>query len=88
MLMGRTTKTALRADVSIRNLAGGKFWTRVWNRLATIAIYRRAVEVAMQWNWRELVGLSLFLALFGAALIANVRDVSPSRGAWVTQAMR
>jgi hypothetical protein len=42
----------------------------------------------MQWSWRELIGLSLFVALFGAALIANVRDVSPSRGAWVTQAMR
>jgi len=44
----------------------------------------------MEWNWRDLVGLGLFLALFSAALIANVSDGSMSRvrGAWLTQAMR
>jgi hypothetical protein len=44
----------------------------------------------MNWNWRDLLGLGLFLVLFSAALIANVSDGSMSRvrGAWVTQAMR
>ena len=42
----------------------------------------------MNWSWRELFTLSLFVALFCAALVANVTDGSPSRGAWVTQAMR
>ena len=44
----------------------------------------------MNWNWRHLVGLGLFLALFCAALIANVSDSSMShvRGAWLTQSMR
>jgi hypothetical protein len=32
----------------------------------------------MNWNWRHLVGLGLFLALFCAALIANVSDSSMS----------
>jgi hypothetical protein len=53
-----------------------------------VEVRRRLMEPAMNWNWRELVGLSLFLALFCAALVANVTDGSPSRGAWVTQAMR
>jgi hypothetical protein len=44
----------------------------------------------MEWNWRDLVGLGLFLLLFSAALIANVSDGSMShvRGAWLTHAMR
>ena len=44
----------------------------------------------MDLNWRELLGLSLFLALFCAALAANVTDTSMSRvrGAWLTQALR
>jgi hypothetical protein len=46
------------------------------------------MELAMNWSWRELLALSLFVALFCAALVANVTDGSPSRGAWVTQAMR
>ena len=32
----------------------------------------------MNWNWRHLVGLGLFLALFCAALIADVSDSSMS----------
>jgi hypothetical protein len=44
----------------------------------------------MAWNWRDLVGLSFALLLFGAAMIANVSE-SPMpqvRGAWVAQALR
>jgi hypothetical protein len=44
----------------------------------------------MTWNWRELLGLSLAVLLFGAAMIANVSE-SPMpqvRGAWVAQALR
>lgn len=44
----------------------------------------------MPLNWREFLVLTIFVLLFGAALIANVSDGSLShlRGAWVTQAMR
>jgi hypothetical protein len=44
----------------------------------------------MNWTWRDLAGLGLFLALFSAAVMANVSESSISRvrGAWVTQAMR
>jgi hypothetical protein len=44
----------------------------------------------MKWSWRELLALSFFVALFCAALIANVSDSSMLgvRGAWLTQAMR
>jgi len=47
-------------------------------------------EERMTWNWRELLVLTFFVALFCAALIANVTDgpISGVRGAWVTQAMR
>jgi hypothetical protein len=41
-------------------------------------------------SWRELVWVSVFVLLFGAALVANVSDGSLShvRGAWVRQALR
>jgi|tagenome__1003787_1003787.scaffolds.fasta_scaffold20646112_3 uncharacterized BrkB/YihY/UPF0761 family membrane protein len=41
-------------------------------------------------NWRDWVWVSVFVILFGAALIANVSDGSMSnlRGAWVRQALR
>jgi hypothetical protein len=44
----------------------------------------------MAFNWREFMVLTIFVLLFGAALLANVSDGSLSRvrGAWVTQAMR
>jgi hypothetical protein len=47
-------------------------------------------EEWMTWNWRELLVLTFFVALFCAALIANVTEgpISGVRGAWVTQAMR
>ena len=88
MLRGAHPKTALASGRLHPEPRRPKSWIREWNRLATVSIDTRAMEVAMQFNWRELVALSLFVALFCAALIANVRDVSPSRGAWVTQAMR
>jgi hypothetical protein len=44
----------------------------------------------MHWSWRDLAGLGLFLALFSAAVMANVSEgsISRVRGAWVTQAVR
>jgi hypothetical protein len=44
----------------------------------------------MAWNWRDLVGVSIFLLLLGSAVMANVGQGSlPNlRGAWVAQAMR
>ena len=44
----------------------------------------------MAWKWRDLIGLSLFLLLLGAGMVANLSDSSMSqvRGAWVAQAMR
>jgi hypothetical protein len=44
----------------------------------------------MAWKWRDLIGLSLFLLLLGAGMVANLSDSSMPqiRGAWVTQAMR
>src|SRR5437764_12535502 len=53
-------------------------------------LMRGRMRCLMNWNWRHLVGLGLFLALFCAALIANVSDSSMShvRGAWLTQSMR
>ena len=44
----------------------------------------------MPFNCREFMVLTIFVLLFGTALIANVSDGSLShvRGAWVTQAMR
>ena len=48
------------------------------------------MEDNMPSNWREFIVLTIFVLLFGAALIANLSDGSLSRvrGAWVTQAMR
>ena len=44
----------------------------------------------MNWTWRDVAGLGLFLALFSAAVMANVSEgsISRGRGAWVAQAMR
>jgi hypothetical protein len=44
----------------------------------------------MAWKWRDLIGLSLFLLLLGAGIVANLSDSSMPqiRGAWVAQAMR
>jgi hypothetical protein len=87
MLRGRTPKLPSQRP-SPSGTSPAEILDQGMEPLASVAIDTRAMEVAMQWNWRELVALSLFVALFCAALIANVRDVSPSRGAWVTQAMR
>jgi hypothetical protein len=40
--------------------------------------------------WREFVMLTMFVLLFGAAMVANVTDgrLNQLRGAWVAQAMR
>jgi hypothetical protein len=47
-------------------------------------------RTAMAWKLRDLIGLSLFLLLLGAGMVANLSDSSMSqvRGAWVAQAMR
>lgn len=44
----------------------------------------------MSWNWRELLGLSFAVLLFGAALIANVSEsrMPELRGAWVAKVLR
>jgi hypothetical protein len=44
----------------------------------------------MAWNWRDLVMLTFFVFLFGAAMIANVSDgpLAGHRGTWVTHALR
>jgi len=45
---------------------------------------------SMAWNWRDLVMLTFFVLLFGAAMIANVSDgpLPEHRGTWVTHALR
>jgi hypothetical protein len=52
--------------------------------------FELVMEDNMPSNWREFIVLTIFVLLFGAALIANLSDGSLShvRGAWVTQAMR
>jgi hypothetical protein len=44
----------------------------------------------MSWNWRDLVVLTFMVLLFGAAMIANVRDgpMHEYRGSWVARASR
>jgi hypothetical protein len=44
----------------------------------------------MQWKWPDLIGLSLFLLLLGAGMVANLSDstMPQIRGAWVAQVMR
>ncbi len=44
----------------------------------------------MAWNWRDIVGATIFLLLLGSAVVANVGEGSlpQLRGAWVAQAMR
>lgn len=44
----------------------------------------------MSWGWRDLVGLTLLVLLFGAAMMANVSDgrMREHRGSWVTHALQ
>jgi hypothetical protein len=44
----------------------------------------------MSWNWRNLVLLTFLVALFGAAMIANVSDgpLREYRGSWARHALR
>ena len=53
-------------------------------------IIRGKGEDSMAWNWRDLVVLTFFVLLFGAAMIANVSDgpLTEHRGTWVTHALR
>jgi hypothetical protein len=47
-------------------------------------------EGRMSWSWRDLVVLTFFVLLFGAAMMANVSDgpMHEYRGAWVSRASR
>ena len=50
----------------------------------------RKKEDSMSWNWRNLVGLTFLVFLFGATMIANVSDgpLHEYRGSWARHALR
>jgi hypothetical protein len=55
----------------------------------SVAFYAEK-EAGMSWGWRDLVGLTLLVLLFGAAMMANVSDgrMREHRGSWVTHALQ